>query len=120
MVAADNHAGSSSQAVQGAGRRLHDGDGGGGGGGRMRGSQTHAARIPFGLLAQLEKRVLDLNVGQRVDFGERREADVHEAMLASNVGEAVDRPCRLVVAEERMRRVGHGLAAICSGARLQC
>ena len=55
------------------------------------------------LFPQFEERFLDLDVGQRIDLGERTDTHVAEAVLPSDVREAVDDPCRLVVAAVRVR-----------------
>lgn len=60
--------------------------------------------MALGLLAKFEERLLDLDVREGVDFGEGRDADLVKVVLASDVGETVDDPGRLVVAAVRERR----------------
>lgn len=76
------------------------------------GDLGETAVVALGLLAKLEERLLDLDVGERVDLGEGGDADLVEAVLSSDVGEAVDDPGRLVVpAVGERARVAAGAAA---------
>ena len=53
--------------------------------------------VALGLLTQLKEGFLNLNVRQRVDLAQLVDADLGHLVLASNMGETVDDPCRLVV-----------------------
>ena len=55
------------------------------------------------LLTKLQESLLDLNVWQQVDFGERADAHVLEAMLPSDMRKPINDPRRLVIAAVRIR-----------------
>ncbi|KAH3664815.1 hypothetical protein OGATHE_003630 [Ogataea polymorpha] len=61
--------------------------------------------VALGLLAQLEERLLNLDVGQSVDLGELVDADLRHVVLSGDVRKPVDHPGDLVVAAERVRVV---------------
>ena len=64
--------------------------------------------VTLGLLAQLEERLLDLDVRQGVDLGERGDADVREMVLPRDVSESVDDPGGLVIAAVSVRGLTAG------------
>jgi hypothetical protein len=85
--------------------------------GRREGEGSWAA--PLGLLAQLEEGVLDLYIGQGINLGQGRQADVGEAVLARHMRKAIDGPRRLMVAQERVRRRRRSRTALRRRPRLE-
>lgn len=75
----------------------------------MGGPRRPLPSAPLGLLAQLEEGVLDFNIGQRVNLGERVEADIEQPVRARDVRKAVDGPRGLVASEERHRAARHAV-----------
>ena len=68
----------------------------------MKREQNAYLKVTLDLLSQLNKRILDFNVGQGIDLSQCIQTDLNQSMFASDMTELIDSPCSLMIAN-----VGH-------------